>query len=45
MQLDRDKLDYLLVCIRDTIEKNICNVLSDSKEDPHYSAVTTTNII
>ncbi len=32
MQLDRDKLDYLLVCIRDDIEKNICNVLSDSKK-------------
>ena len=45
MQLDKEKLSYLLIFTQDYILNNIYNVLSDSKEDPHYSAVTTTNII
>ena len=45
MNLDKQKLSYLFIFIEDYILKNIYNILSDSKEDPHYSAVTTTNII
>ncbi len=33
--------EYLLYCIDDLID----NVLDDSEEDPHYSAVTANNLI
>lgn len=34
-------LQYLDCCINDLV----CDVLDDSEEDPHYSAVTATNLI
>ena len=45
INLEKDKLLYLFTFIEDYIEKNIYGVLNDSKVDPHFSAVTTTNII
>ena len=41
----QEKLLYLLKFIDDYIESSVYEVLKDSKEDPHSSAVTTTNII
>lgn len=46
--MDFDNYEMLLYILQFTeayIEEQIYNVLSDSKEDPHYSAVTTTNLI
>lgn len=40
-----EKLNYLLDYIDYTIEQSIYDVLSDSEDDPHYSAVTTHNLI
>lgn len=36
---------YLMRFIDHLIEESICNVLEDSLEDPHFSAVTTANMI
>ncbi len=41
----QEELLYLLKYMDDYIEKCVYNVLSDSQSDPHYSAVTTTNLI
>lgn len=40
-----EKILYLMNFIDDYMEKAVYEVLEDSKEDSHYSAVTTTNII
>lgn len=45
MGIDYEKLMYLLYDVDDVICELIDKVLSDSKEDPHYSAVATTNRI
>lgn len=45
MDLDKEKLLFLLVFIEDYLDELIEKVLSDSKLDPHYSAVTVSNII
>ena len=41
----RKKLLYLLRFMDCFIEQSIYDVLLDSVEDPHYSAVTTSNLI
>ena len=43
--IDREKLIYLLNHLDWYIENCVYDVLSDSVEDPEYSAVTTTNLI
>lgn len=45
MNLDKEKLLFLLVFIEDYLGELIDKVLSDSKTNPHYSAVTASNII
>lgn len=45
MAIDREKLKYMLHIQRFDIELLIENVLEDSEEDPHYSAVTATNLV
>ena len=45
MNIDYDKLMYLLIDFEDTINCLINSVLIDSKEDPHFSAVATANRI
>lgn len=40
-----EKILYLMNFIDDYMEKSVYKVLEDSKDDPHYSAVTTANII
>lgn len=45
MDINVEKLKYLLDDMDFSIGKLIDNVLSDSKTDPHYSAVYTTNKI
>lgn len=46
MDFDTEKLEYLLNAVRDDLCCNfIYDVLNDSEEDPHYSAVTATNRI
>ena len=42
---DREKLMYLLYFMSYYIEQDVYRVLNDSEEDPHYSAVTTTNLL
>lgn len=41
----KEKLLYLLRFTDDYIENLVYDVLDDSEEDPHYSAVTATNLI
>ena len=41
----QEELFYLLMFIDDYIETCVYNVLGDSKTDPQYSAVTTSNLI
>lgn len=41
----KEKLMYLLPHIDDHIEKTIYDVLKDSEVDPHFSAITTYNMI
>lgn len=41
----QEKIMYLLKFVDDYMEHSVYEVLQDSEEDPHYSAVTTTNII
>lgn len=43
--IDIEKLKYLLNDTECEIGRLIDNVLSDSEEDPHYSAVSATNRI
>lgn len=45
MAIDTEKLKYLLNNMETHIGELIDNVLSDSKEDPHYSAVAAANKI
>ncbi len=45
MNIDREKLMYLLNDMEIKIGELIDHVLSDSLTDPHYSAVFTTNKI
>lgn len=45
MNLDIEKLKYLLNTTEREIGRLIDNVLSDSQEDPHYSAVYASNQI
>ena len=43
---DMDKYEkYLMYYMEDYISNLVYNVLQNSKEDPHYSAVTATNLI
>lgn len=45
MEANSEKLLYVLNFIDDYLNDFIYEILNDSKEDPHYSAVTATNII
>ena len=45
MNIDIEKLEYFLIHMEDKLCRMTENVLQDSKEDPHYSAVTVTNLI
>ncbi len=45
MNIDINKLKYILNMQLFETEQLIENVLEDSEDDPHYSAVTATNII
>lgn len=45
MAIDYEKLKYMLHIQRFDIELLIENVLNDSDNDPHYSAVTATNLV
>lgn len=45
MAIDCEKLKYMLHIQSLDIELLIENVIEDSEEDPHYSAVTATNLV
>lgn len=45
IKLDKEKLSFLLTFIDDYLDELIDKIFSDSKTDPHYSAVTASNII
>ncbi len=45
MDFDQEKMNYLLNHVYYYIYDLIDNVLADSQDDPHYSAVTATNMI
>ena len=45
MDINYEKLKYLLNFQVYEIELLIENVIEDSEEDPHYSAVTATNLV
>ena len=45
MNIDKEKLLYLLMFTNDYMETFADEVMNDSEEDPHYSAVTLTNMI
>lgn len=45
MAIDIEKLKYMLHIQAFDIELLIENVLEDSEEDPHFSAVTATNLV
>ena len=45
MNIDKEKLLYLLMFTDDYMETFADEVMNDSEEDPHYSAVTLTNMI
>ena len=45
MAINYEKLKYMLHFQRFDIELLIENVIEDSLEDPHYSAVTATNLV
>lgn len=45
MAFDCEKVKYMLQNQRFDIELLVENILEDSEEDPHYSAVTATNLI
>ncbi len=45
MNIDKEKLLYLLMFTDDYMETFADEVMNDSAEDPHYSAVTLTNMI
>ena len=45
MDINMEKLLYVLGIFDDYICDLIYNVLNDSEEDPHYSAVAATNLI
>ena len=45
MAIDYEKLKYLLHIQRFDIELLVENVIEDSEDDPHYSAVTASNLI
>lgn len=40
-----EKLLYLLNFLEDYIDQLVYKVMTDSQTDPHYSAVTATNLI
>ena len=44
-KLPKNELLYLMHFLERDIEESICGVLDDSLDDPHYSAVTTANMI
>ena len=43
--MDKDKLIYLLNYLEWCIEQSVYDVLSDSVENPEFSAVTTQNLM
>ena len=43
MDINMENLEYLLSFTESDIEQLVYNVLDNSKDDPHYSAVTTNN--
>ena len=45
MDINIESLEYLLSFTEDEIEHLIYNVLENSKDDPHYSAVTANNML
>lgn len=45
MGFDIEKLEYLLGFVEDYLTDFIDEILHDSDVDPHYSAVTATNMI
>lgn len=45
MNIDKEKLLYLLMFTDDYMEKFADDVMNDSEEDPHFSAVTLANMI
>ena len=45
MDINEEKLKYLLHFMYDYIDRFVYDVLSDSETDPHYSAVSATNLI
>lgn len=45
MNLDKEKLLYLLMFTDDYMEEFADDVMNDSEEDPHFSAVTLANMI
>ena len=45
MNIDKEKLLYLLMFTDDYIESFADEVMNDSEVDPHYSAVTLSNMI
>ena len=45
MAIDYEKLKYMLRIHSIDIELLIENVIEDSDDDPHYSAVTATNLV
>ena len=45
MNIDKEKLLYLLMFTHEYMEKFADAVMNDAEEDPHYSAVTLTNMI
>ena len=45
MAIDYEKLKYMLHIQSFDIERLIENVIEDSEEDPHFSAVTATNLV
>ena len=45
MDINYEKLRYMLKIQHYDIELLIENVIYDSEEDPHYSAVTATNLV
>lgn len=45
MDIDCEKLKYMLHIQSFDIELLIENVIEDSEEDPHYSAITATNLV
>ena len=45
MNIDKEKLSYLLMFTHEYMEKFADAVMNDAEEDPRYSAVTLTNMV